>query len=93
MHNLTNLQTAHLFKLDSWRIIMLLNAKQACGYLNIGRYLFNSAVNKGLIRTPRFHQADRGAYSVSAKQKTHTLPPAQQQNPFLKEKPIPDEHA
>lgn len=28
---------------------MLLNAKQACGYLGIGRYLFESAVNKGYI--------------------------------------------
>lgn len=28
---------------------MLLNQKQACGYLGIGRYLFDIAVNKGLI--------------------------------------------
>ena len=28
---------------------MLLNQKQACGYLGIGRYLFESAVEKGLI--------------------------------------------
>lgn len=28
---------------------MLLNQKQACGYLGIGRYLFDTAVNKGLI--------------------------------------------
>jgi excisionase family DNA binding protein len=28
---------------------MLLNAKQACGYLGIGRYLFDTAVDKGLI--------------------------------------------
>ena len=28
---------------------MLLNQKQACGYLGIGRYLFESAVNQGYI--------------------------------------------
>mgnify|MGYP002519681132 CR=1 FL=1 len=28
---------------------MLLNQKQACGYLGIGRYIFETAVEKGLI--------------------------------------------
>ena len=40
---------AHLFKLDTLEKIMLLNAKQACGYLGIGRYIFETAVTKGLI--------------------------------------------
>ena len=74
---------------------MLLNAKQACGYLNIGRYLFNSAVNKGLIpficlskrRLFRIEDLDRcqnnvqfhSDYSSVAKSTTHTSLSCQKQ--------------